>query len=194
MTEHPPLDVLAASALNALEGEAKSDWASHLSSCEICRREIERLERLARLAATAMEADPPERVYQRALSIRSTRNLPVVEAELIEDTALLVGVRGDALDGRVFLYRADEIDIHLQIVKRDGGIANCLGQLHSSEGDGLSGAVVTVSSSGQELGRAITDELGEFHLSVHAAFPVHVDIEDSNRTIRTPPIPGWRPI
>ena len=70
MTEHEWLALAAPYALDALDGEERATFETHLATCGQCRAEVASFREVAvRLAAAAPDASPPSALRRRVLAV-----------------------------------------------------------------------------------------------------------------------------
>lgn len=159
-----------------LRGREKAAVEEHLSTgCRRCNDEVAWIEQLLGVMKTDRLVDPPKEVVERACRLyrevcpeRHLSDLRLLEAALIYDSrtsAAPVGVRMGEDEARQLLYRAEGVDIDIQVreCERPRSIA-IRGQLLPRAGEvgDLAFLSVRLMSGEKEISSTFTNAVGEF--------------------------------
>ncbi len=189
-TKHASVEEIALWILDAESDHLARAARRHLEEgCSLCSAVSASLRELETEVRRAVRANPSERVLARARALvreMAHREAEMLVAALIEDTALLSGVRGEAGEGRQLLFSVGDFDLDLRVrPARRGGRAEIRGQIHGPAAVSMERIDVRLLQGERLLARAETDSLGEFRIVRGPLPPFHLELVGAGVRIRT---------
>lgn len=189
MSDHPQPEHIALWVLDPGSAELPTEARRHLDSdCTECASTAGILEALLRETREALMAQPPEELTDRLRTLVGSRaGDSVLVARLIQDTAELAGVRGEAAGARYLLFASEGYDLAVRIQPdRRAGSGDLRAHLHGPGADPMNGVRVRVLRDREVLAEGVTDELGEIHIPHFSNPPYFLELDRGPWTFRTP--------
>jgi hypothetical protein len=103
------------------------------------------------------------------------------------------GLRSTKLSNRHFLFQRDDLLLDVQVELQDSGVASLAGQIMNPvrPTGKLAGKNISLMHDNVELGRAITNQFGEFQLEFTPVEDAMLVIEVEDESLLVTPLPSF---